>query len=145
MAPQSKQIHWRTIFVNAKSVTLLWSFFLIIVSLEVQSCGFFGETPPPKKPLDFFLTRTMSKKVKRFLWWGRVVRKELGQRRRSWSRPWRANREATSPLFKSFYLVLGPVVNNQGTALVIELWPNQTDFLIVFHLSHVCSLRLFDQ
>ena len=50
-----------------------------------------------------------------------------------------------SCLIQSFFLVLGPVVINQGTELVLELWPDHPDFLIVFHLSHVFSIRLFDE
>ena len=50
-----------------------------------------------------------------------------------------------SYLLQSFYLVLGAVVINRGTELVFELWPDHPDFLILFLLSHVFSLRLFDE
>ena len=50
-----------------------------------------------------------------------------------------------SYLIQFFYLVLGAVVIKQGTELVFELWPDHPDFLILFHLSHVFSLTLFDE
>ena len=50
-----------------------------------------------------------------------------------------------SYLLQFFYLVLGAVVINQGTELVFELWPDHPDFLILFLLLCVFSLRLFDE
>ena len=101
-------------------------------------------------------TRSVSKKVKRFLLVGRVVRKKLTRATQQKLEAVKESRQRSN--FTAAAIFFGPIfVFNQGTELVFAGFLTvvilqfvltralNSDFLILLFLSHVFSLMLFDQ